>query len=253
MGSFAPNAEIIEPLILECVPMDANSFYDCFGQHMVSWEIEPGCCRGGGRLRKTWEGRVIDKSIRFPIEFPIPGPESESGSGSGSGSRPDAYRPHFYCAGFRYPGNHIAAAFFVDNNVGFYRVSPASAMISFRFSGCYMAKFVDQSSGCTYVCHITSKGGRADEGDCRRFWNDFVRTCGSQIANVVVFKPVSIGDRIYARLQELRSRGSNCYTICGLIDSDDRCYVLLMDIYTCKVHESWLEEVDPLSDGLIPE
>ena len=229
-----PNEEINEPLILDDFPMDAIQFYNCYGQHMVNREEEPGCCGCGGTLRKTWDGRVIDRSISLPFRFP----ESNS----------SGYQSRFCCTGFCYPQSRIAAVLFVDNNVGIYEVNQAQAVISFRFSGCYMAKFTYDNR--IFVCHITSKGSLTERGDCREGWDSFVRNNRQKISDMVVFKPVTIRSDLYAQFQKL---GDRKYTICGLITPNNSCYALLMDVYTCQVHSTLIESGSKLSNGLISE
>ena len=55
-----PNEEINEPLILDDFPMDAIQFYNCYGQHMVNREEEPGCCGCGGHAAENL-GRQGDR------------------------------------------------------------------------------------------------------------------------------------------------------------------------------------------------
>lgn len=214
--------------------MDATQFYNSYGQYMVKWEVEPGCCGCGGSLRKTWDGRMIDKSISLPFLFP----ESNS----------SGYQSRFCCAGFCYPQGRIAAVLFVDNNVGIYEVNPAQTVVSFRFSGCYMAKFTYDNR--IFVCHITSKGRPTERGDCRNGWNQFVQNNRQNISNMVVFKPTTIDSHLYSVFQRLGDR--NKYTICGLITPDNFCYVLLMDVYTCQVYSTLIESGSPLPNGVIP-
>lgn len=114
--------------------------------------------------------------------------------------------------------------------------------VSFEFSGCAMAKFLDYSNN-PYVCHIYLN--RGESGDCRDLWNIFIDKCRFDLANVVIFKPYTpLMKKLYAHFCDCNIKT----TVCGVICPNGDCYSLLI-----RKDNFWIlycEKVTPLFKNL---
>lgn len=114
--------------------------------------------------------------------------------------------------------------------------------VSFEFSGCAMAKFIDFANK-SYVCHIYLNSG--ESGDCRELWKSFIDKCSFDLMDVVIFKPYTpLMKKLYMHFYDCNIKT----TVCGVICPDGECYSLLM-----RRDNFWIiycEKVTPLFKNL---
>lgn len=100
-------------------------------------------------------------------------------------------------------------------------------VISFQFTGCYMAKFQATDSSF-YACHIYSTGGTVST-DGVQAWRELYRTrpfMNGDTSNCTQFKPIKAdnSDYIYKKFNSNRRN----FITCGIIDKYNKCYALLL-------------------------
>lgn len=107
-----------------------------------------------------------------------------------------------------------------------------STVVSFQFSGCYMAKFKAEDSNY-YACHIYSTN--RDYGTNRtENWNTLYRNIASNIQECTLFKPIEAKpdeDNFYRKFNSNR----NDFFTCGIIDKNNICFTLLLNQNNLKV------------------
>lgn len=134
-------------------------------------------------------------------------------------------RNRFKYYGIDYPPS-ISAVLFQTGIITYSKMSHNRAVISYEFSGCYMARFKFLDSW--YICHICCLGNN-DSGDCKRDWNAFIQEYyhrRGEIENLSLFKPTAGYD---ARYYNIYNGFPSQIQVVGLITHDGRCYSIVMD------------------------
>ncbi|MEG2181296.1 MAG: hypothetical protein RRZ66_12110 [Bacteroidales bacterium] len=110
--------------------------------------------------------------------------------------------------------------------------------VSFEFTGCAMARFLDYSNN-PYICHIYLSG---DSADCKILWKEFIDKCGYDLIYMTIFKPYT---PTIKKLYEYICKSEIFRTtVCGVICPNGDCYSLLM-----RSDDFWIiycEKVTPL-------
>ncbi len=134
-----------------------------------------------------------------------------------------------YC-GFGYPNGRLSAVLYRPDRITFVRLADAqSALISYEFSGCYLAKFRFRTAW--YGAHIATAEAAAH--DRKTLWMDFLRTYASDISALAMIRPSAeraLFEETY-RLRRLRRR----VTLAGLFDGTHRGYSIVYDFERCAV------------------
>lgn len=139
-------------------------------------------------------------------------------------------------------GENVAFAPWMDNHISAFNTFTNRIVVSFGFSGCYMAKY--SLGGRCYVSHIQS-----GIGDCKHYWNNLCLQNRATIKIHATFRPTNIRDDIYYFKQSQLARNIKC-TIAGVIMPDNRCYAVLVNV---KNHlPIYIEEITRKIPFLIP-
>lgn len=148
-------------------------------------------------------------------------------------------KKHFKCCGYSLiqNGRPITLLYFQNGFITFYPVLSNALVLSFQFSGCYMAKFCFR--GSFYVCHIYCQNDNTDQ---KRFWNNFVDKYGPELRNLVVFKPTKVYDAVRFR---------RTFEVGGMIEPNNVCSSLILKEYVA-IEPFQLIQVAPERRGMIP-
>lgn len=125
-----------------------------------------------------------------------------------------------------YKTNSLYGVIFQDNYITYSSLGRInSTVISFCFTGCYMAKLMGEDSNY-YACHIYSTGddSRASK---KRNWQDLYASGAIASHNCTHFKPIVADpnqDSFFRKLE----RNRNDFMTCGIIDGYNRCFALLL-------------------------
>lgn len=111
------------------------------------------------------------------------------------------------------PVPYTAVLYGNNDVISVYRVRPNDDIISFGFTGCYLAKF--RLGRETYAAHVPPM--QINNGN----WANFVNTFN--IAVVTIFRPN------HTQVPEnLLKKSYPAYRCWGIIENDDRCYTLIV-------------------------
>ena len=112
------------------------------------------------------------------------------------------------------PVPYTAVLYYSNEMISVHQVRPNDDIISFGFTGCYLAKFRIGSE--TYAAHVPPK--QKNNGN----WDNFVKTFNIK-EDVIIFKPN------HTQVPEnLLKKSYPAYRCWGIIENDDNCFDLIV-------------------------
>lgn len=136
------------------------------------------------------------------------------------------FKERFVSRGYHYRG--ISYVEWIQTKISFFRIAEGAHAISYKFSGCIMAKFKFQNKW--YAAHIATE--EKPDRDCKAVWNDFYSefTANGMLTDVHIFKPYAVQEIKTHHLEIMDTRNWRKAAVCGVITSTNECYSCILDL-----------------------